>query len=146
MCVNVCECVTRIRGHKSGIACRMGRIPTLRIFVGIHDGYPRYDGMAIDTSHVSRFEQEVQAMQERRSSRERRTHLRGFHTNKEAVDLQVRLTVDTDLRKQVVHLAKSVAGLQDYVDLGLALRIDRFVSGRVCWTCSRSKPFLVPAR
>jgi hypothetical protein len=125
--------LTRIRGHESGIACRMGQIPTLRIFVGIHGGYPRYDGMAIDSSHVSRFEHEVQAMDGRRRSRERRTDLRAFHANKETTDLQERLMADTGLRKQVVHLAKSVAGLadvQDNLDPGLALRIERFVSGR----------------
>ena len=125
--------LTRIRGHDSGIACRMGQIPKLRIFVGIHGGYPRYDGMAIDSSHVSRFEHEVQAMEERRSSRERRTELRAFHFNKESTDLRKRLTADTGLRKQAVHLAKSAAGLQDLqdnLDPGLALRIDHFVSGR----------------
>ena len=122
--------LTRIRGHESGIACRMGQIPTLRIFVGIHGGYPRYDGMAIDSSHVARFEQEVQAMDERRSSRERRMDLRAFHSNKESIDLQERLSMDTDRRKQIIHLAKSVAGLQDDLDPGLTLRIDRFVSGR----------------
>lgn len=124
--------LTWVRGHHHGIACRTAGIPTLRVLV-MSDGpmsSTRVDGMAIDSSHLSRLQTELRAMNGRRTVRQQRTQGKTHRIATHSRILTARLNTDRLIRCRLVQRARVGVGLPMDVGPVLLSRMDRFESGQ----------------
>jgi hypothetical protein len=124
--------LTWVRGNHHGIACRTAGIPTLRVLVvaDVPMSSTRFDGMAIDSSHLPRLQTEMRAMNGRRTVRQQRTQGKTHRIATHSRILTARLNTDRLIRCRLVQRARDEAGLSMDVGPVLSSRMDRFESGQ----------------
>jgi hypothetical protein len=118
--------------NRNAIACRTAGIPSLRVLVtgDVSTGISRYDGMAIDSSHVLGLQTEMGAMSVRRLIRQQHIQGKIDRTDELSRILVSRLATEHCLRCKIVQQARATAGLATDLDPGLLLRMNRFESGQ----------------